>query len=252
MSTRLHRVVASGLMFLLLLLPQSVHAQTTEQTVPYEVLYSSGYIPNPVTEPGMEIQSTPVVQPLPDPGRVWLDGRVSFVGGELSTSERQLAYAVARGIQLMHTEADYQNAVRSGQLVRLNHPNLEVGARRPYALPTTVRFISEVAEQFVTAGCGRLRINDAVRLTSERPQNGSPDSVHPAGMALDLRVINLSEQCYAVLFELLHAAERDRRADVTREWAPEHFHVVVIPEQSVRRVFLEASYEQEGTRGQSE
>jgi hypothetical protein len=231
-------------MFLLLLWPWSAYAQTAGQIVPYEVIYSQTY--EETTTLFVETESIPVVQEIPDPSRVWLDGRVSFEGGEFSTSQRQLEYAQARGIPLMNTEEEYQSSVRSGRFVRLTHPNLEVNEQtRPHVLPATAQFIYEVAEQFGRADCGRLRVNGAGRLTSERPTNGSRDSVHPAGMALDLRVINLSERCYAVLSELLHEAERERRADVTREWEPEHFHVVVIPEQTARRVFLEASYEQE-------
>lgn len=238
----LQNIVATGALLLLLLISGPAYAQNAQEIVPYEVLYSDP-APEEVAEQGdIQFESNEVVQELPDHSVLWLDGRVSFNGGEYSTSERQQLFANAHSIPFIRTDAEYRRYIRSGHLVRLEHPLLVVGARRPYVLPSTAQFIYAIVVEFNNAGCGRLRVNDAMRLISERPANGSPFSVHPAGMALDLRVINLSERCHTVLSELLHAAEAEGRADATREWFPEHFHVVVVPELQPRRVYLSAEY----------
>lgn len=197
-------------------------------------------------------KSNAVVQAPPDYSAVWLDGRVSFVGGEISTSERQLAFVHANTIPLMYTLSDYWRNVETGHFVTLQHPALVVSARRPHVLPSTAHFMYRIAEQYNASGCGKLRVNDATRLVSERPRNGSPYSVHPAGMALDLRVIDLNETCYAVFEGLLRDAEASGQADVTREYFPPHFHVVVVPELQPRRILLEARHEpSEENSGQS-
>ncbi len=211
-------------------------------TAQQESLVATYEQPTQTAQDEVTYEQVEVAQEI-DYSAVWLDGQVSFLGGELSSSERQLAYTKANAIPLISSNADYWELVRRGYLVSLRHPDLEVGAKRPHVLPTTARFIYEIAEQFRTAGCGRLRINDATRLVSERPKNGSPYSVHPAGMALDVRVINLSERCYAELNRLLHTAEAELQADVTREYKPEHFHVVVIPYEEVRFIQLQAQYQ---------
>lgn len=172
----------------------------------------------------------PMTQKIPDYSEVWLDGRVSFRGGELTTSERQFEYAKAHEIPFMDSEVEYQRNVRSGYFVLLSHPDITISARRKYVLPQTANFIYRVAHQFRKAGCNRLHINGAGRLTTERPKNGSVHSVHPVGMALDLKVINLSKNCHTILWNILHEYEAGQEADSTRELHPEHFHVVVIPE----------------------
>lgn len=205
------------------------------------------------TEETIVFQSNEVVQPAPDYAAVWLDGQVSFVGGELSSSERQYMYATANDYQFMRSDSQYRQAIAEGYLVRLQHPDLVVAARRPYVLPSTAAFIYEIAEAFRGAGCSGLRVNDATRLLSERPSNGSVHSVHPAGMALDLRVINLDVRCYQVLSELLHDAEAALRTDTTRENRPPHFHIVVLPAPPETTTDLVARYPQpEQTGGQDE
>lgn len=176
-------------------------------------------------------EGSPIIQELPqepDCSRVWLDGRVSFVGGEYTTSECQRQYADANGFRRVRDDREYWDKVRSGEFVLLQHPNLIVLASRPHVLPSTATFIYEVANEFAQTGCGKLTIRGAGRTIAERPSNGSHHSVHPAGMALDLRVW-LSVECHAQLEEILAARERLGQADATREHNPPHFHVVVVP-----------------------
>lgn len=193
-----------------------------------------------------------IVQELPDYSQVWLDGRVSFIGGELSTSERQYLFAVANEFLFIENEAAYHRAIADGHLVRLQHPGLTVAARRPYVLPATAAFIYRLTDDFNESGCTGLRVNDATRLVSERPRNGSVFSVHPAGMAADLRIINLSERCYQVLSHLLHQAEAEVRTDATREHYPPHYHIVVIPEERRLASDLVARYPREEPDGLDE
>lgn len=196
-----------------------------------------------------------VVQELPDYSASWLDGRASFVGGELTTSERQYTYARANNLPFMRTEADYWESVRNGHFITLRHPSLVVAARRPHVLPATAKFIYGVAERFQAASCGRIRVNDAMRLTGIQPPNASIFSVHAVGMALDLRVSDLSPRCDAILSSLLHEGEVAGLADSTREhWRTvngvrvpnPHFHIVVVAtatRSNDGRVYMDMQYD---------
>lgn len=226
--------------------PTDVLLETTQETLPQEPSEAFDEIPSDTI-----FISGEIVQSLPDNSTPWLDGRVSFVGGEITSSERQYQYAEANYIPFMRTEAQYQESIRSGRFVRLSHPHLDVGARRPYVLPSTASFIYSIVDEFYSAGCGNLRVNDATRLTRVQPSNASTFSVHAAGMALDLRVSTLSEYCHNVLSTLLQSAEANGLADSTREhWklvggvkVPNpHFHVVVVPNITNNRIYLNAEY----------
>ena len=202
-----------------------------------------------------------VVQELPeepDYSEPWLDGRVSLNGGELTTSKRQYLYAEATGIPVVLT-SNYNQLRNAGHLVRLSGPHIgftEVfnrGNSVAYVLSSTLTFFRNLSEAYNAAGCGRLMVNNVLRLDDRRrPRNASPHSVHPRGMAVDLRIIHLSPHCYGVLERLLQAAEANGEADVTLENNPRHFHVVVVPRQTPRLVTLEARYERPTENDQSE
>jgi hypothetical protein len=174
--------------------------------------------------------SIPVIQPLPVDDKLpalWLTGRVSLVGGEVSSSKQQFGYAMENQLPFMTNEADYETRIASGYFVRLEGPFLEVHAKRPYALPSTVAFATEMSVAYNTFGCGRLVIKDTLRLTTERPKNGSPESVHPAGMALDIRTKYIPVECADWLRTYISQKEAEGKVDGTQEWKPEHLHIVV-------------------------
>lgn len=187
-------------------------------------------VPTAATTQPITAVSIPVIQPLPVDDKtpyLWLTGRVSLVGGEVSSSQQQLGYAQEQQLPFMGTEAEYQTRISSGYFVRLESPFMEVHARRPYALPSTVVFVAELAREYYAAGCGLLVVKDALRLTSERPSNGSLYSVHPAGMAVDIRTKYIPTECADWLRAYTSQKEAEGKVDGTQEWKPEHLHVVV-------------------------
>lgn len=196
-------------------------------------------------EPAPVMISEPVVQELPPDWIGHLDGRVSLVGGEITSSQMQYDWATEQGLRFVRTSAMYNEAVQTGYFVRLSHPRLRVLARRPHVLTSTARFVYTTADAYHAAGCGRLTVTGAGRLTSERPRNGSVHSVHPAGMAVDLRVNGIGERCEAWLTTYLTEKEAAGEIDATREYKPPHFHVVVPEVEYSDRVYLTASYKQE-------
>lgn len=196
-------------------------------------IYSPAYansVPTAAATQPITAVSIPVIQPLPVDDKtpaLWLIGRVSLVGGEVSSSQQQLGYAQKQQLPFMATEAEYQTRISSGYFIRLESPFMEVHARRPYALPSTVVFVAELAREYYDEGCGLLVVKDALRLTSERPSNGSLYSVHPAGMAVDIRTKYIPTECADWLRTYISQKEAEGKVDGTQEWKPEHLHVVV-------------------------
>ena len=97
--------------------------------------------------------------------------------------------------------------------------------------PEVKLFIQRLSKQYDSA-CGEpLIVTSLTRPTSSQPSNASPRSVHPTGMALDLRVPE--GRCRSWLQSTLLALERRRVLEVTLERHPRHFHVAVFPNDYV-------------------
>lgn len=123
-----------------------------------------------------------------------------------------------------------RSAASSGDLVRLrgNADYRVADADYPYAQPATRLFVQRLARQY-RSECGeRLVVTSAVRPTSLRLWNSVEKTVHPTGMAVDLRKPRRA-RCLRWLRETLLAVEGRGAIDATEEHRPPHFHVVVFP-----------------------
>ena len=201
-------------------------AATLPASVSVPVVQVLPYVP-----PTMRIVRDEVCPPVPNATDLWPAQVVSLVGGCQTTSEQQLQYAFSIQLPLMTTETEYQSRINSGYFVRLEGLFLDVRARRPYALPQTVAFLIKMSQAYSAAGCGQLIIMDALRLTTERPVNGSVYSVHPTGMAVDIRTKYIPIECADWLRAYVSQKEAAGEVDGTQELRPEHLHVVVVPLQ---------------------
>jgi len=103
------------------------------------------------------------------------------------------------------------------------------GVSHPFARPEVKLFIDRLAAQYHDAIGERLVVTSLVRPTSEQPRNASPLSVHPAGMAVDLRVPAKTSTRQWLEHTLL-SLESAGVLDVTREMHPSHFHVALFPD----------------------
>jgi LysM repeat protein len=96
-------------------------------------------------------------------------------------------------------------------------------------------FIERLSSQF-RAACGeKLIVTSLTRPESEQPYNASDQSVHPRGMAVDLRVPG-SSRCRGWLEDVLLSLEDGNVLDATRERNPPHYHVAVFPDPYERYV----------------
>ena len=158
-------------------------------------------------------------------------------------------YAAARAERLhfYSTPKAVQAAARTRRLVRLSSDaNLKLDAdmRYPYVRSTTRTFVMRLAAQY-RAACGeQLVVTSGIRPSSRQPANSSPRSVHPTGMAVDLR--KPDGRCLTWLRRSLLELEGQGFVEATEEHDPAHFHVAVFP-SSYRR-YLAARSQTPGTR----
>lgn len=155
--------------------------------------------------------------------------------GSRATVTRTYRQAHAHDLTFFNNPASVRSAANRGELVRLrgdaNYRTHQVNY--PYALPTTATFVTRLAEQY-RAKCGeKMVVTSAVRPRSFRLANSVDESVHPAGMAVDIRKPRKS-RCAAWLRETLLYLEGRGVVDATEERRPPHFHVAVFPNPYLR------------------
>ena len=98
------------------------------------------------------------------------------------------------------------------------------------ARPEVKLFIERLSAQYLAACGERLVVTSLTRPTSLQPANASERSVHPTGMAVDLRVPRRAS-CRRWLESTFLTLERRRLLDATLERSPLHFHLAVFPDE---------------------
>lgn len=158
--------------------------------------------------------------------------------GSPASMLRQNAIAKELELAFVATPAQLRELASAGVLVRLEGNDdygfgewMDGGIARP-ELRT---FIERLSSQY-RAACGeKLIVTSLTRPESQQPRNSHPLSVHPAGIAVDLRV-SRSADCRAWLEGTLLALERAGLLDVTRERYPPHYHVAIFPHSYMAHV----------------
>lgn len=151
---------------------------------------------------------------------------------------RQVRAANDHGFAYAYDNDDVEAMVRRGDLVRLSgNRNYEVKrtVSLPYARPEVKLFVERLAGQYRGACGQKLVVTSLLRPKNRQPANSSPLSVHPTGMALDLRVSDV-RACRAWLETALLNLERRGVLEAARERRPPHYHVVLFPDPYVAYV----------------
>ena len=161
----------------------------------------------------------------------WAAEPATSLRGSPSSMVRQNRVARTQDYSFLRTEAEVQRMARSGYLVRLegNEHYRLANVGYPYARPVVATFIERLGRQYHAACDERLVVTSLTRPLSEQPGNAHQLSVHPAGMAVDLRVSS-RKACREWLEETLLTLEEKGLLDATREQRPPHYHVAVFPE----------------------
>lgn len=156
--------------------------------------------------------------------------------GSLSSVKRMYNAAVREDLHFYETAAGVRNAARKGRFVRLrsNGNTTHERVRWPYVKPTTRTFVDRLGSQYRSACGERLVVTSAVRPARRQPANSTERSVHPTGIAVDLR--KPTGKCLRWLRATLLELEGAGVIEATEEYGPPHFHVAVFPSQYERHV----------------
>ena len=147
--------------------------------------------------------------------------------GSPTAVERAHRFAVRRGLAFRSSRRDVERAAQRGHYVTLRSTrNYKLkGVTMPYVLPATRAFVQAFSGDYRRACGEQLVITSAMRSASRLLPNSTPLSVHPTGMAVDLRAPR--GRCRSWLRSSLLRLERRGVVDATEERFPAHFHVVV-------------------------
>jgi hypothetical protein len=150
--------------------------------------------------------------------------------GSRASVDRIYQQALAHDLHFFETSTGVRKAAAEGRLVRLqgNADYQLAGVNYPYVLPATQLFVERLARQY-RSNCGeRLVVTSAVRPRSFRLINSVDKSVHPTGMAIDLRK-PARAQCLNWLRRTLLSLEAAGVLEAVEERNPPHFHVALFP-----------------------
>lgn len=153
--------------------------------------------------------------------------------GSPTSMLRQNDVAKDLGYSFVEDPADLSRLVEEGRIVHLpGNAYYEVleSVSYPYARPEVRLFIERLAEQYYEGTGEQLVVTSLLRPKSEQPRNSHELSVHPAGIAIDLRISD-KRLSRAWLEAVLLKLERQGLLDITREKWPPHYHVAVFTDE---------------------
>lgn len=162
------------------------------------------------------------------PAIVPADAGAQSLRGSRASIVRMYRGARAEGLRFYNTSAAVRRAVRSGYLVRLSSSRgigVSDDVSFPYVRPQARLFVQRLGAQYHAACGDRLVVTSGVRPATRQPANSSARSVHPTGMAIDLR--KPEGRCLGWLRRTLLELEGDGVIEATEEHDPAHFHVAV-------------------------
>lgn len=150
--------------------------------------------------------------------------------GSRSSVGRQNYQARRHDYTFLRTPSEVRRFVTKGLLVPL-HGNRDYSlyaVSYPYARPEVKLFVERLSAQY-RAACGeQLVVTSLTRPTTRQPGNASPRSVHPTGMAVDLRR-SWKSSCRRWLESTLLYLEARGVLEAARERRPPHYHIALFP-----------------------
>jgi hypothetical protein len=152
--------------------------------------------------------------------------------GSRSSLDLQNRIARKHDFTYISTASQVQWFVDRGYLVRVRSGPGVVLKRmsHPYARPEAALLISRLGRQYRSACGENLVVTSLTRPTTRQPSNASPRSVHPTGMAMDLRR-STTRACRSWLERVLLDLEGAGVLEATYERRPPHYHVALFPTQ---------------------
>jgi hypothetical protein len=161
-------------------------------------------------------------------GTAFADG----LAGSPSSMLRQHEIAVKEDYSFLRTPTEVRKLATAGALVPIvESANLALSkVSYPFARPEVLDFVEHFAQRYRDSTGARLVVTSLTRPSSAQPSNAHKLSVHPAGMAVDLRV-PADPAARQFIERSLLDMEKAGVLDVTRERSPAHYHIAVFAEK---------------------
>lgn len=149
--------------------------------------------------------------------------------GSAASLDRQNRAANRASLKRHQTPKELMRTVQQGKLIRIQDGKFfELhNVSYPYAHPQLKDFLVDFAK-IMRRECGiNLVITSLARPISTQPKNASSRSVHPTGIAADLRLP--PQYCRKKIEPILLQLEHMKVIEATRERRPPHYHVSINP-----------------------
>ena len=150
--------------------------------------------------------------------------------GSKASVEKMYDFALRYRYPFYLTPTNLDAAIAEGRLVPLTgDPNFELarGVGFSYATREVKQFVEQYASQYLYA-CGTpLTVTSAARPISRQPRNANKHSVHPAGIAVDIRR-PASGACLTWVRGSLAKLEQRGLIEATEEHHPVHLHLAIL------------------------
>lgn len=158
--------------------------------------------------------------------------------GSISSVNRQYRAARNHDFTFLRSAGQIQEFVDAGYLIEVpgnDHYVLNRNLSYPFARPEVKLFLERLSAQYRAACNERLVITSLTRPSTDQPGNASGRSVHPTGMAVDIRRSH-QPTCRIWIEDALLGLERTGVVEATRERWPPHYHVAIFPQPYARYV----------------
>jgi LysM repeat protein len=156
--------------------------------------------------------------------------------GSKASVERMYDFAVRHRYPFYLTPTNLDTAIAHGKLVALTGDStyeLTRGVGFSYATREAKQFVTMFAPQYLAACGAPLTVTSAARPMSRQPHNANPLSVHPTGIAVDIRRPPPGP-CLTWVRGALAELETKGIVEATEEHHPVHLHIAVLQAPGAR------------------
>jgi hypothetical protein len=158
----------------------------------------------------------------------------NMLNGGKQARDEAAAEAIRQGILSAADKAEMLKFINEGRLVPIETGEFFVVEKMehgyPYVLPETRDFLRRLGVFWLEHCNERLVITSALR-PKNSPVNSIDNTVHPTGMAVDIRNYHLSRHCRDWVESKKRWFESAGIIQATKEHRHPHYHLVVYPEQ---------------------
>jgi nucleoid-associated protein YgaU len=162
--------------------------------------------------------------------------RPEALRGSKASVEKMYDFAQRHRYPFYLTPTNVESAIAAGKLVPLTGDStyeLTRGVGFSYATREAKQFVEQFAPQYVAACGAPLTVTSAARPLSRQPRNANQHSVHPTGIAVDLRR-PYPGPCLNWVRSALTELERRGIVEATEERHPAHLHLAVLAAPGAR------------------